>query len=323
MEVGTEGLQAPANSSTIQWFGYGFAGLGRHADMRLTWAANGTVASFEDVTHRVPVDFKPDVQASYGFVEDGNGNGMIDWGDFHYPGHVCEYWVDQSAGDFPPGSGCAAVSDRTPLVPTARISATSTSLETDWPQTGRGFGLYVAGQAFIFEMTGGALPAAGEVWTLRQYSGRVRAVFPSSATADPSGYDFLPVVGARSAAVPGLRVRVSIPENAVTADVTSNSLRQVHTVPDPFYLTSGFDAATGDRAVKFVNLPDHAIIRIYSSSGVLVDVIEHFSDALSGTADWNLRNRDGTPVAPGVYFYHIESGGARAIGKFTVVTYAP
>ena len=306
-----------ANSGTIQWFGYGFAGLGRQADMRLTWGPGGTVASFEDVTHHVPVMFKDNVQASYGFVQDGNGNGLIDWGDFQYPGHACESWI----GLFDVGTGCSTIDDLTPMVASAVITPTSTSFSTDWPETGRGFGLYVAGQAFIFEMPGGALPAAGTVWTLRQYTGRVDAA-ENEATTSPSGYRYRAPF-ARSAVVPGLRFRISIPEATALATPTSESLRAVHTVPDPFYLTSGFDAGTGDRAVKFVNLPERAIIRIYSLAGVLVDIIEHHDTALLGSADWDLRNRDGTPVAPGVYFYHIESGPARAVGKFTIVTYEP
>ena len=31
--------QAPANSGAIQFFGYGFAGLSREADVQLTWGA--------------------------------------------------------------------------------------------------------------------------------------------------------------------------------------------------------------------------------------------------------------------------------------------
>src|SRR5690606_34535420 len=146
----------------------------------------------------------------------------------------------------------------------------------------------------------------GTVWTLRQYTGRVDAA-QDEATTSPSGYRYRAPF-ALSAVIPRLRFRISIPEATTITTPTSESLRAVHTVPDPFYLTSGFDGGIGDRAVKFVNLPERAIIRIYSLGGVLVDIIEHHDTALLGSADWDLRNRDGTPVAPGVYFYHIESG---------------
>jgi hypothetical protein len=81
-----------------------------------------------------------------------------------------------------------------------------------------------------------------------------------------------------------------------------------------------------------VNLPARAIIRIYSSSGVLVQVLEHNStepgpttDAVSvggGQETWNVRNRNNQVVASGVYFYHIEAGDARRVGRFTVVNFA-
>jgi hypothetical protein len=55
---------------------------------------------------------------------------------------------------------------------------------------------------------------------------------------------------------------------------------------------------------------------------VLVDMIEHNSATAGGSADWNVRNRNNQVVASGVYFYHIESGGARRVGRFTVVNFA-
>ncbi len=101
--------------------------------------------------------------------------------------------------------------------------------------------------------------------------------------------------------------------------VTKDDLRNVHPVPDPYYFSSGYDE-TDNRVIKFVNLPERAIIRIYTSSGVLVALLEHNSTTFGGEAEWNVRNRDGRPVASGVYFFHIESGGARRIGRMTVVT---
>src|SRR5690606_9732012 len=65
-----------------------------------------------------------------------------------------------------------------------------------------------------------------------------------------------------------------------------------------------------------------AIIRIYSASGVLVRVIEHQSNTFGGEATWNVRNRNNQVVASGVYFFHIESGEARKVGRFTLVNFA-
>ena len=74
--------------------------------------------------------------------------------------------------------------------------------------------------------------------------------------------------------------------------------------------------------IRFVNLPTQAIIRIYSVSGILVDVLEHNDPGLGGEADWDVRNRNQQTVASGVYFYHVETpSGAEKIGRFTVVNY--
>jgi hypothetical protein len=108
--------------------------------------------------------------------------------------------------------------------------------------------------------------------------------------------------------------------NSIAASTKAN-LERVHTVPDPYYVTNQFEQTTTSKIIKFVNLPSDAIIRIYSSSGVLVNMLEHHSTTLGGSEDWNVRNRNNQVVASGVYFYHIESGDARRVGRFTVVNF--
>ena len=73
-----------------------------------------------------------------------------------------------------------------------------------------------------------------------------------------------------------------------------------------------------------MNLPPRCLIRIYSVSGVLVQVVAHNDPAGSGEETWNLRNRNNQFVASGVYFYHLEApDGKTRIGRFTVVNFAP
>jgi hypothetical protein len=78
-----------------------------------------------------------------------------------------------------------------------------------------------------------------------------------------------------------------------------------------------------------VGLPEKAIVRIYSVSGVLVRMLEHDASRYSATSAsqgnemiWDLRNRNNQVVASGVYFYHVEAGDARRVGRFTVVNFA-
>jgi hypothetical protein len=139
-------------------------------------------------------------------------------------------------------------------------------------------------------------------------------------TTAPSGYTYEPLAG--NPAIAGLQFRVSIPEQTAVRATSEDDLSRVHTVPDPYYVTNEFETSTDSKIIKFVNLPAQAIIRIYTSSGVLVDMLEHNSAQLGGSIDWNVRNRNDQVVASGVYFYHIESGDARRVGRFTVVNFA-
>jgi hypothetical protein len=49
---------------------------------------------------------------------------------------------------------------------------------------------------------------------------------------------------------------------------------------------------------------------------------DRYSMNFGGAETWNVLNRNNQVVASGVYFYHIESGDARRIGRFTVVNFA-
>jgi hypothetical protein len=120
----------------------------------------------------------------------------------------------------------------------------------------------------------------------------------------------------------GASVNLNFTATNTIVAASDSGLERVHTVPDPYYVTSAFEQTTDSKIIKFVNLPTRAIIRIYSSSGVLVSLLEHNSNQFGGSADWNVRNRNNQVVASGVYFYHIESGDARRVGRFTVVNFA-
>ena len=117
--------------------------------------------------------------------------------------------------------------------------------------------------------------------------------------------------------------------SSVVAAASVNDLRSVHTVPDPYYVKSAYESSTDQKILKFVGLPQDAIIRIYSASGVLVRMLEHHGGVYSPASasqgseiDWDLRNRNNQVVASGVYFYHVEAGDARRVGRFTVVNFA-
>ena len=108
----------------------------------------------------------------------------------------------------------------------------------------------------------------------------------------------------------------------LSVDNTTTDLSLVHTVPDPYYVTNELEQTPFSKVLKFVNLPNQAIIRIYSVSGVLVEVLEH-NDVFGGELTWTVRNRNNQFVASGVYFFHVETpDGREKIGRFTVVNFA-
>ena len=315
VDPNTAGVQQYAESGAMQCFGYALAGLGRQADVRFTWGAGGSVAEVRDLTHQVPVQFNANPQATYGFVDDNNGNGVIDWTDFNYletASQAAEFFG--FCGHTDPGPGARSSLEADPI-----IMPTSTS-STGAGATGTGFGLYVNGERFIFELTGGTPPADGTEWTLRTYIGLLDAGADQATTA-PSGYRFRPDL--RSPAIPGMRVVFTVEAPTQLAAFTEDQLELIHTVPDPYYVTNALEQTANTKILRFVNLPQRAIIRIYSLSGVLVNVLEHNDAGLGSEITWNLRNRNNQFVASGVYFYHVETPeGFEKVGRFTVVNFA-
>jgi hypothetical protein len=197
--------------------------------------------------------------------------------------------------------------------------ASPTGSEAGFVTTGQGFGLYINGHPFIFQLTGGQFPASGTKWTLRTYSGLVTATNPSTTT--PSNYTYAQAI--RSPAVANLKVQFKVESATKLGEETDSTIALVHTVPDPYYVTTSLEATTNTKILKFVNLPQRAIIRIYSVSGVLIQVLTHNDQNFGGEETWNLRTRNNQFVASGVYFYHVESAsGKTKTGRFTVVNFA-
>ena len=189
--------------------------------------------------------------------------------------------------------------------------------------TGVGFGLYVNGERYLFQTN--QLPADGSVWTLRTYSGAVSATSGVEGE-DPGGYSYRRIfdtttgeaTGLRPPAIPGLTAFFRV-ESATTATGPTD-LAQVHTVPDPYLASSRYDLAPSTKQLMFVNLPPRATVRIYSVSGILVDILNHEDPSGGGRAVWDVRNRNNQFVASGVYFFHVVTPeGDEHVGKFTIL----
>ena len=139
-----------------------------------------------------------------------------------------------------------------------------------------------------------------------QYFYRVTAFDVNSLASGPASLESTSLEPI--AVVPGPRVA------AEEAD-----LRRIRVAPDPYYGASIYDLGPADRNLRFFNLPPQASIRIFTASGILVDVLNH-DDPSSATATWDMRNRTGLMIASGVYFYHVTTpDGREHIGRFTVI----
>jgi hypothetical protein len=290
------------------------AGAVRAADFNVYWGAGGLVDSVVDLTHNVPVPFMPDsLGAGWGFLNPGGAAAdlsLADWG--------CVFPLNDPARHPDDLFGCQGGTALTPLsntaVPGPVLIANDVAVRPN-----PGFSMYLAGHIFFFELApGSAVPAQGTVWTMRSYIGYVSGGNGAAGSLGP--YSFTPEPRSFSA----LGAKLNLQFNATNAILaaTDADLERVHTVPDPYYVTSQFEQTTDTKIIKFVNLPADCIIRIYSSSGVLVDLLEHHTQTFGGAEDWDVRNRNNQIVASGVYFYHIEAGDARRVGRFTVVNFA-
>ena len=79
--------------------------------------------------------------------------------------------------------------------------------------------------------------------------------------------------------------------SAATSTTTDSVFAAIHTVPDPYYATNSLETSANSKVLRFVNLPSQCIIRIYSTSGVLIRILTHNDPTNGAEATWDLRNR--------------------------------
>jgi hypothetical protein len=321
-----------AGGSTCRMLAGVQAGAHRAADFNVYWGTAGKVDSVVDVTHNVQVPFDSVAAGSWGILNQAataaavssDASATLTNADISCVEPVRSYSLQEG---FATGFLCPATTAAYRLSDTAvpgtigffSGGATPPTVPIV-PAVGAGFVMYIAGDVFTFELAGGALPAAGTVWSLRQYVGAITGGNGAAGNLGPYAYSNPDAVLPLTAVGVDLKSTITVTNQVVAA--TDNDISKVHTVPDPYYVTNQFEQTTDTKIIKFVNLPNDCIIRIYSSSGVLVTLLEHHSTTFGGAEDWNVRNRNNQVVASGVYFYHIESGDARRVGRFTIVNFA-
>jgi hypothetical protein len=117
------------------------------------------------------------------------------------------------------------------------------------------------------------------------------------------------------------------PAQAKTSSSLSSELDNIKVVPNPYITASRFEQKTpfrtgrGERVIKFTHLPQQCTIRVYNVAGEHVVTIDHQGTLRDGSdAAWNLLNKDGLDVAPGLYVFHVEAPGiGEKIGRFAII----
>jgi len=297
------------------------------ADFLVTWNGDSSL-TVRDSTHRLTVPFRAGGGSGWGFL---NLRALLAAGVTAGAGNIATDVNDGTGTPSMTALGYHHLYATRPTcfpdwweIPCAALERTAQYQPLDFNADGtadaNGIALLVNGEPFFMELS--AIPAAGTQWRLRAVTGVMGATCAPAvgpAMTDCTAYTFTgPLV--RPSYAPGLRYTVTVQPSYTVDSVVSGDLSRVHTVPDPLYVSSGYELTPDTAALKFVNLPSRAIIRIYSVSGILVAAVIHNDPSGGGEETWNLRSRTGKRVASGVYFYHVEGpDGHTKVGRFTVI----
>ena len=101
---------------------------------------------------------------------------------------------------------------------------------------------------------------------------------------------------------------ISMPEpNLDSKEVAKERIDDVGVFPNPYYGTHALEVSKYDRYMRFINLPKKATVRIFNLAGSFIQKIE--KDDNTDFLDWDVRNKDGLPVASGMYIAYVELPG--------------
>ena len=105
------------------------------------------------------------------------------------------------------------------------------------------------------------------------------------------------------------------------------TMDSITVVPNPYIATNLMETAVINkrlnqrRQIMFTHIPANCEIRIFTTSGVLVDEIFVNNEPADGTVPWNLKSREDLEIAAGMYVFHVKSNatGDEKVGKFAVI----
>jgi len=107
----------------------------------------------------------------------------------------------------------------------------------------------------------------------------------------------------------------------------NDEMERIKVVPNPYIATNAMEPAIANRFLNqrrrlmFTHIPANCEIRIFTTSGILVDKIEVNNEPANGIVHWDLLSKEDLEIAAGMYFYHVKSTvtGKEKMGKFAVI----
>jgi hypothetical protein len=148
---------------------------------------------------------------------------------------------------------------------------------------------------------------------LNGFSYRYAVLAYGAGSEDPAG--LIPLQNARTT---GENI-VSLAPYAPVSTVASE-LSEIRVVPNPYVVINPQETGLGERMIKFTHLPEVCTIRIFNVSGELMNTIYHDANSpIPSEEVWNIRSSENREVAPGLYYYHIESSLGSTGGKFVII----
>ncbi|KAA3662982.1 MAG: hypothetical protein DWQ10_01235, partial [Calditrichaeota bacterium] len=113
----------------------------------------------------------------------------------------------------------------------------------------------------------------------------------------------------------------------IVEEQAKSDLDDIAVVPNPYVVTNVIEPVDrqnpfdrGPRRLYFKNLPMQCTIRIFTTTGELVNTIEHNEVMDNGQAYWDLTTNDNFPIAYGIYIFHVDAGAlGEKIGRFAVI----
>ncbi len=189
------------------------------------------------------------------------------------------------------------------------------------------------------------------------YTGPVKEIYDEAMYVAPMilipGFEFLSVEEGLIPTTTKMRVRMKKPyqESEVNEplvyefdmgkysaltnvdSVAVSALDAIRVVPNPYYAFSSYETSKLDNRVKITNLPDRAIVNIFTLDGTLVRTLDldargtdtsvsNKSGSTENSLEWDLKNFKNIPVASGMYIFHVEApelGEERTLKWFGVI----